>query len=61
MNLERIVYGTGIKHWQQIIGAKGILYLQNLLLKSQNKLAVQQGSDLIKGQAVVLDSEGGMD
>ena len=60
MSLEQIVNGIGIKHRQQVIGAKGILYLQNLLLRGQHTLAIQQGSDLIKGQAVVLDGQGGM-
>ena len=57
---QQIVHGIRIKLVQPLVNLIGIFDLGNVLGRSQNTFAIQNGSDLFQTQGVLLDGEGGV-
>ena len=55
---QQVVHGVGVKVVQPLVNLIGVFDLGNVLGRSQNMLAIQNGSDLFQTQGVLLDGEG---
>ena len=55
---QQIVHGIRIKLVQPLVNLIGVFDLGNVLGRSQNMFAIQNGSDLFQTQGVLLDGKG---
>ena len=55
---QQVVHGVGVKLVQPLVNLIGVLDLGNVLGRSQNMLAIQNGGNLFQAQSVLLDGKG---
>ena len=55
---QQVVHGVEVKLVQPLVNLIGIFDLSNVLGRSQNMFAIQNGSDLFQTQGVLLDGKG---
>ena len=57
MSGQQVVHGVGVKLVQPLVNLIGIFNLGNVLGRSQNMLAIQNGGDLFQTQSVLLNGK----
>ena len=54
---QQVVHGVGVKVVQPLVNLIGVFDLGNVLGRSQNMLAIQNGGDLFQAQSVLLNGK----
>ena len=54
---QQVVHGVGVKLVQPLVNLIGVLDLGNVLGRSQNTLAIQNGGNLFQAQSVLLNGK----
>lgn len=54
---QQVVHGVGVKLVQTLVNLIGVLDRGNVLGRSRNMFAIQNGSDLFQAQRVLLNGE----
>ena len=55
---QQVVHGVGVKLVQPLVNLISVFDLGNVLGRSQNMLAIQNGGNLFQAQSVLLDGKG---
>ena len=61
MGFQQMLGIGGIPAGQGVIGGDGIAHLLDVAGRTEHPLAIEQGSDLLNAEAVLLDRQGGLD